>query len=89
VTPDAPLSCSRDFRPLPSNPAPGFSSGASAFARAIETQGSCSIQRVQPFAGRLGRLVWLLLTSAEHEGILFPDYPALDLVQCWTADLPG
>src|SRR6266702_376098 len=89
VTPDAPLSCSRDFRPLPSNPAPGFSSGASAFARAIEIQGSCSIQRAQPFARWLGRLVRLLLTSADHEGILLPDYPAPVLVECWTADLPG
>jgi hypothetical protein len=65
--------CSRDFRPLQSNTAPTFSCEASAFARAIEIQDSCSFQRVQPFAGRLIRLVWLLLTSAEHRDNLSPD----------------
>ena len=54
--------------PTPSNTAPTFSCEASAFARAIEIKGSCSFQRVQPFADWLSRLVWPLLTSAHHEG---------------------
>ena len=53
MTPDAPLSCSRDFRPLPSNTAPTFTCEASAFARAIEIQGSWSI----PPCSALCRLV--------------------------------
>src|SRR5471030_2569363 len=71
VAPDAPLPYSRDFWPLPSGTARGFSAPASAFARVIETPDSCPLLQVRPFAGRLFRLVWPLLTSVEHKGAVY------------------
>src|SRR6185369_7076122 len=89
VTPDTPLPYSRDFWSLPSGTAPGFSALASVFARVIETAGSCPLLHVRPFAGRLGRLVWPLLTSAERQATCLQATLHRDFAQCGTADLPG
>ncbi len=64
VTLDAPIPCSRDFRPLPSGKAAVVPSRQSASPVIIENQGSFTALHVRPFSGWCHRLLWPLLTSA-------------------------
>ncbi|HEY3308247.1 MAG TPA: hypothetical protein VGJ93_07305 [Desulfuromonadaceae bacterium] len=71
VTLAAPAPAPFGFRPLHSGLAPGISSRPSAAPVVIEILVSLSSFHVPPFIGWSGRLLWLLLTSAEHEGAAF------------------
>lgn len=71
VTLAAPAPAPFGFRPLHSGLAPGISSRPSAAPQVIEIQGSISSFHVPPFIDWSGRLLWLLLTSAEHEETVF------------------
>ena len=71
VTFAAPLPATCGFRPPNSGMPPGISIRPSAATVVIEIQGSFPSFQVPPFIVWSKRLLWLLLTSAEHEGIAF------------------
>jgi hypothetical protein len=71
VTLAAPLPANDGFRPPNSSMAPGISTRPSAAPIVIEIQGSFPSFHVPPFIDWSGRLLWLLLTSVEHEGAAF------------------
>lgn len=68
VTLAAPLPANSGFRPPNSGRAPGFPTRLSAALFVIEIKASFPSFHVPPFIDWSGRLLWLLLTSAEHEG---------------------
>ena len=68
VTLAAPSPATGGFRPPTSGLAPGFSSRPSAAPVVIEIPGSFPSFLVSPFIVWSERLLWLLLTSAEHQG---------------------